>query len=140
MTLKFHPKPGTILYCDYDGFKEPEMVKGRIVVVVSPRLSYRDGLCTVVPLSTTEPHKILPYHYKLELERLLPVPWDAEYHWVKADMLATVGFYRLDLIRTHRDQEGKRKYLNLQVKDEDLTNIYQCMLHALGLSALTEHL
>ncbi|WP_210210156.1 type II toxin-antitoxin system PemK/MazF family toxin [Rhodopseudomonas palustris] len=59
MTLKFHPEPGTILICDYStGFKAPEMVKKRPVVTVSPRLKRRDGLVTVVPLSTSRPEPV----------------------------------------------------------------------------------
>jgi hypothetical protein len=46
--LKFHPEPGTILIRDYTtGFREPEMVKRRPIVTISPRLKRRDGLITV---------------------------------------------------------------------------------------------
>ena len=37
MALKFNPKPGMILLCDYSGFKVPEMVKRRPAVVILPR-------------------------------------------------------------------------------------------------------
>lgn len=38
MALRFHPKPGTILMCDFDtGFQVPEMVKKRPVIVLSPK-------------------------------------------------------------------------------------------------------
>lgn len=141
MALTFHPEPGTILMCDYSGgFKKPEMLKLRPAIVVSPRLSHRDQLCTVVPLSGTEPDRIQLYHYKLEFERPLPAPWDSEYYWVKADMLCTVAFHRLHLIRTGRDQDGKRKYLNTQIKSDDLVNIHRCILYALGLPNLTKHI
>src|SRR3546814_2449978 len=41
-----HPPTGTILTCNFDaGFKEPEMVKRRPVIVVSPKISIRAGLC-----------------------------------------------------------------------------------------------
>jgi len=133
MALKFHPKQGAIILCDYTGFKAPEMIKKRPVVVISPRLRRRDGLCTVVPLSTTAPNRVEPYNCELELIRPLPAPWRAQTHWVKADMLATVGFHRLDLIRTGRDQYGKRKYLNVIVPQDDLERIRVCVLHALGI-------
>jgi uncharacterized protein YifN (PemK superfamily) len=29
MPLKYHPKQGTILVCDYAGFRPPEMIKTR---------------------------------------------------------------------------------------------------------------
>jgi uncharacterized protein YifN (PemK superfamily) len=63
MPLTYHPETGTILICDYNlggGFIEPEMVKRRPVVVISPRFRHRDWLCTVVPLSTT--HQVQPKH------------------------------------------------------------------------------
>jgi len=51
MALKYHPDPGDILICNFAvGFKEPEMVKSRPCVVLSPRLRRRSGLCTVVSL------------------------------------------------------------------------------------------
>ena len=53
MPLRFHPRVGSILICDYStGFVAPEMVKRRRVVVIS-RLRQRADLYTVVPLSTT---------------------------------------------------------------------------------------
>jgi mRNA interferase MazF len=114
--LKFHPEPGTILICDYStGFRVPEMVKKRPVVTISPRLKRRDGLITVVPLSTSEPEPICSHHCKIALDPVLPEPFDSAEMWVKADMIATVGFHRLDLARTGRDPFGKRKYLTIKL-------------------------
>ena len=54
--ITFHPKPGHVLICDFNtGFRPPEMVKKRPVVVISES---RQQLVTVVPLSTTEPNPI----------------------------------------------------------------------------------
>ncbi|WP_414470719.1 type II toxin-antitoxin system PemK/MazF family toxin [Microvirga sp. M2] len=47
--------------CDFSGFKEPEMIKPRPVIVVSRRLPYRSGIAAVVPISTTEPKHSLPW-------------------------------------------------------------------------------
>ncbi len=49
-------------------------------------------------------------------------------------MMATVGFHRLNLIQIGRNDEGKRKYLNLVVPQEDLDKVLQCVLHALGMA------
>lgn len=95
MSITFHPEQGTIVICDFTGFVVPEMVKRRPAVVISPRLRTRTGLCTVVPLSTTPPAPIAPYHCKLHVTPTLPKPYDAPYHWVKADMVYTVSFARL---------------------------------------------
>ncbi len=58
--LTFHPKPDTLLICDFDrGFKAPEMVKKRPVVVISPRRrKSTPQLCTVVPLSSSAPNPV----------------------------------------------------------------------------------
>ena len=83
------------------------MVKTRPVLVVSPRLRRRDNLCTVVPLSTTPPQNQQNYHCRLVLARPLPSPWNAPEHWVKADMMATVAFHRLDLIQIGRNEDAE---------------------------------
>ena len=140
MRLLFHPEIGTIVICDFRGFVEPEMVKKRPAVVISPRLRYRDDLCTIVPLSTTEPRTIMPYHYKLKLDKPLPSPYDSGFHWVKGDMLATVSFDRLSLPFNGKDANGKRRYITRAVKDIDLCNIRKCVLNALALSHLTGYL
>ncbi|MBM3084813.1 type II toxin-antitoxin system PemK/MazF family toxin [Chelatococcus daeguensis] len=139
MPLKFHPEPGTVLICDFDsGFREPEMVKRRPVVVISPRLKRRTGLVSVVPLSTTPPDPIEDYHCEVRMEPPLPKPFDSPTAWVKADMLYTVGFQRLELVRTGRDQYGKRKYLTPVLAPAELARIQHCVLVALGLSGLTK--
>jgi mRNA interferase MazF len=134
MPIQYPVAPGTILLCNYDtGFRPPEMVKRRPAVVISPRLPYRDFLCTVVPLSGSPPVRELPYQCRLELAVPLPAPFTMTICWAKADMLATVAFSRLDLFRTDRDQTGKRKYLHPKILPEDLARIRACVLCALGM-------
>jgi mRNA interferase MazF len=140
MGLQYQPEIGTFVICDFQGFIEPEMVKRRPVVIVSPRFKHRDRLCTVVPLSTTEPNIIMPYHYKLKLDEPLPPPYNAPYHWVKGDMFATVSFDRLNLPRSDKKVDGKRQYVFRVIDDIDLRNVRECMLHAIDLSCLTKHL
>ena len=134
MPIQFPVAPGTVLLCDYDtGFRPPEMTKRRPVVVISPRLPHRDGLCTVVPLSGSPPLRELPYQCRLNLAEPLPPPFSYSVWWVKCDMLATVGFGRLDLFRTARDQTGRRKYVHPKVSPEDLARVRACVLSALGM-------
>ena len=134
MPIQFDVPPGTVLLCDYSsGFREPEMVKRRPALVISPRLRQRTGLCTVVPLSTTPPDAPQAYHIELEMPFPLPAPWASEHAWAKGDMLATVSFERLDLFRTDRDQYGKRKYLKPRISAEQLSQVRECVKHALGL-------
>lgn len=139
MPLKYPVAPGTILLCDYStGFQPPEMIKLRPAVVVSPRLPHRNHLCTIVPLSGTPPAHKIDYQCRIELEQALPEPFLQTVWWVKADMIATVGFNRLDLFRTKRDHTGKRKYLQPKVSTAVLEEIYKAILFSLGLGHLKE--
>lgn len=67
----------------------------------------------------------------------MPYPFVYGVAWAKCDMLATVGFERLDLFRTERDQYGKRKYLHPKVPPQILNKIRNGVLFALGLGNLT---
>ena len=123
MPIKYALSPRTIVLCDYSkgGFRPPEMVKGRPAVVLVGRLPHRDNLHTVVPLSGTASHDACRYHCQIVLDDPLPEPFAQRAWWVKADMVATVGFDRLDLFRTARDQNGQRRYLtNLRVTETTL--------------------
>lgn len=137
MPLQFSVKPKTILLCDYDlgGFKPPEMVKRRPVVVLVGDLPGRGKLHTVVPLSGTESNPRYKYHCRIDLPEPLPAPFEETAWWVKADMTASVGFHRLDLFRTDRDQYGRRKYrTDLRVSDEQFAAIKDAVRHAFGLN------
>ena len=128
-----HPTQGTILICDFDGLKEPEMVKRRPVIVVSKPIVSRPGLCTVVPLSTTEPKKILPMHYKLELVPPLPKPYDSPSHWVKGDMIYAFSFKRLTYPFKGKDLNGTRIYDIRSISLEQLICVQKCILAGLGI-------
>ena len=143
MGLNFRPNPGTILVCNYEtGFIEPEMIKTRLVVVITPRLRRQDGLCTVVPLSTTPPEPPEKYHCQVTLERPLPTPWGGVKRWAKCDMFATVSFGRLSPIGIGK--RGKttrlRKYIYPTLSNNDLITARKCVLHALDFSHLTNDL
>lgn len=76
MPLKYYPRAGEILVCDYpNDMRVPEMIKTRPVIVVSPRLRGRGNLIIVVPPSATKPATIMPYHFELTLPSPLPSPW-----------------------------------------------------------------
>ena len=141
MAIKEHPATGTILIADFDqGFREPEMVKRRPVIVVSPKISVRPELCTVVPLSTSPPRFPASYHCQLIIEPELPAPWDGNPKWVKGDMLYSLGFHRLDFIRTGKDGSGKRLYRYEPLPPAEMRRIRECILCGLGLAILKKHL
>lgn len=142
MSIERHPGFGCIVTCDFDrGFKEPEMIKNRPVVIISPQISWRPGLCTVVGLSTTPPNEKRPYHCKLTISPALPEPWDSEEVWVKGDMIAAVGFHRLNLIRLpQRDESKTRRYRMNPLTGAQMASVQACVLNGLGLFRLTKHL
>ena len=141
MAISEHPRFGAVLMCDFlSGFREPEMTKYRPVVVVSPRIEARPGLCTVVSLSTTAPDPVMPYHCQIDLRPRLPFPWESDGIWVKGDMVNAVGFHRLNLVRQGKARDGKRIYVYEPLPDATLKLIRQCILRAMGLGSLTKHL
>ena len=135
MALKYPPRPGTLWMCDFDtGFKPPEMVKKRPVVVISPRPNRRTGLCIIVPLSTVVPDPVEAFHHKMDA-RSLPVELGHKETWAKCDMVYTVSLDRLSPVTkrgTGRTAEQRRP-VTLQVGDEDLQAIRDCVVAALGL-------
>ncbi|HEV3086035.1 MAG TPA: type II toxin-antitoxin system PemK/MazF family toxin [Candidatus Elarobacter sp.] len=79
------------------GHVEPEMVKKRRVVVVSPRRRFRsadDATAIVVPLSEVRPRIALPWHYPLPNRRYAGL----NACWAKGDLVAHVCLARLDRI------------------------------------------
>jgi uncharacterized protein YifN (PemK superfamily) len=138
MALIFHPEPGMVLICDYNtGFRAPEMVKRRPVVVISPRPRRKTMLCTVVPLSTTAPNPIEPHHYKISPDSL-PGNLAENETWAKCDMLSAVSLSRLDRVKI-RMPDGRREYVAKRVTDADLVEIQRAVLCGLGLFDLTQH-
>ncbi|MAT66235.1 MAG: hypothetical protein CMN57_11400 [Gammaproteobacteria bacterium] len=145
MPITIHPKVGQILLCDFSlGFKEPEMVKsGRPVVVLSPTMKGRPNLVTVVALSTEPPAPVMPYHLELPRAALPQLGrFQERPSWVKGDMVYTVGFHRLELIRVgKRDpRTGKRFYFTQRLGREHMRQIYGCVLHGLNLGHLVPHI
>ena len=140
MPLMYYPSAGEILLCDYTtGFIEPEMVKLRPVLVVSPRLRRRAELVAVIPLSTTAPNNVEPHHCELTLAQPLPPPFDTQTMWAKCDMLATIALARLDRFKAGR-REGKRIYLSGHVDRHQLAAVRRAILCGLGMSELTIHI
>jgi uncharacterized protein YifN (PemK superfamily) len=129
MAISYHPDLGEALWCTYSGI-EPEMVKRRIVVVLTPKACQRAGMATVIPISCTHPGIVRPWHVKLGRD---PYPKGNKPElWAKCDMLNVVSFERLS--GYHYRWNGKRKYLKMQVSMDELVSIRQGVLAALGLS------
>ena len=137
MTVKFHPQPGTIVRVDLnEGFRSPEMVKRRPAIILSPELPGRPRLCTVVPLSTTDPKVIRSFHYLLTLDPPLPQPYDSKEMWVKGDVVLTVAFHRLRFLNAGKDDDGRRIYDIRQLEDAEFAEIQRCVMRGLGMGHL----
>ena len=145
MALTYHPKPGLILHCDFsEGFRAPEMVKSnRPVVVITPPMVGRPNLVTVVALSTVKPDPVMKYHLELP-KSCMPMlgRFQQDSSWVKGDMVYTVGFHRLDMIRlgTRDPNTGKRLYFDRRFSRDRMKDVYRCVLIALNMGHVAEHI
>jgi mRNA interferase MazF len=134
MAIKFAPRQGTVVTVNFDGgFREPEMVKRRLAIVISPANKERGRLVTVVPLSTTAPQKVMPYHCQIDIPFDLPAYWGKITRWVKGDMVNAVSFDRVDLLCLGKDAQGQRIYQTQTLSVEMLTKVQGCVLRSLGL-------
>jgi mRNA interferase MazF len=91
----------------------------------------------VIPISGEQPGREVDYVVQLEFNPPLPDPFSYRVAWAKCDMLATVGFGRLDLFHTARDQTGKRRYPHPKLTDADLERVKAGVLNAIGFRHLT---
>lgn len=120
-----------VLICDFStGFKPPEMVKVRPVVIISPRRRVGD-VCTVVPLSSKEPEQLMPWHHRLSPGAY---PSARGPMWAKCDMMATVSCDRLDRVMVKDRLTGRRSYHALLLGPDDMAAILSGVKSALGLT------
>lgn len=133
MPLPYHPKPGTIVVCDYaaGGFRQPEMTKRRLAVTISPKLKRRNDLVTVVPLSQTKPTPLEPWH--TELIVAVPHPWGGGPRWAKCDMVATVGYARLNLPHTRHPVTNQRLFVQIELPEHEVEALRKAVSAALGI-------
>lgn len=131
MAIKFQPRIGAVVRCDFKGMIEPEMVKMRDVVVVA-RHSRNQRLVTIVPLSASQPQRPEPYHYELpsdprpESDSMRPI-------WAKCDMIYTLSIDRLEMHYT-RTRRGGRQLAQVILSDADMAAIKKCIAYAINLT------
>lgn len=133
MAIKYHPDVGDILICDFSQLKtkEPEIVKKRPVICLTPR-GRHGRLCTVVPLSTTAPNPIQLWHGKVYID--LPKPYDKTQMWIKGDLLYSVSMDRLFVFKEGKDPlTGKRLYRCPKLNSEEIKLVHRCVLVGLGM-------
>src|ERR1035437_920199 len=129
MGIKFIPKPGQVLMCDFasNGFIRPEMQKVRHCVVVSPRYRRHTGCCIIVPFSTVVPDPVEPHHYKIPADKYSFFR-PGEDTWAKADMTSHFSFDRLDRVLDHG------RYASPSLQPEDFQGIQEAVIYALGMA------
>lgn len=133
MTLVYHPRPGTIVRVDLaEGFRPPEIGKRRPAIVLSPPIPGRPLMCTIVPLSTSPPKRVLPHHLLIGLDPPLPQPYDSPDMWVKGDIVLTVAFHRLRLLFA-RFEAGQRVYDERILDTKVFEQVQHCGRAGLGL-------
>lgn len=130
MAIKYHPNPGELLICDFKGMIPPEMVKRRPVINLTPRYRRNEGLCTVVPISTTAPKSIQSWHTRVHID--LPEPFTSPEAWAKCDFLYTVSYERLFLFHQGKRADGKRLYVHPTISEDELQKVWSCVFEGLG--------
>lgn len=134
MSLEYPPAAGMLLRVDlHEGFRPPEMIKRRPCVVLNGPSADRRNLCAIIPLSTTAPTRPKDYHHQLFFESPLPAPYSSPVMWAKCDMIMSVGYHRLKLLSSGKDDEGKRVYDTRILPDETMEALRQCIRCALRL-------
>lgn len=134
MPLKFFPYPGSILRCDFQGFKEPEMVKPRPVVVISARPERANPkTCIIVSLSTTMPDPVHKFHLEVTLPGSELPERISQTCWVKGDMIYAVSLERLNLYRLGKNMERRRIYYYDRFDNKSLFEIRKTVAHVIGL-------
>lgn len=128
--------------CNFSGYVEPEIVKFRRVIIVSPP-NRGARIALVVPISTTAPRFPTAVHVRLPGGAVYRCFAGAAEVWVKTDLLAHVRFDRLDRVRIPvLDLAGNpipRKYEYLPpvtLSADHLREVRAGVLHALGLGRL----
>ena len=100
MAITFVPSAGDVLMCDFNGFKPPEMIKVRPVLILSPR-SRRAVPDTyiVVSTSTTPPAPVEGWHYQLKRGSYACFDQNVAI-WAKCNMVTCVAAHRLDRMKS----------------------------------------
>ena len=132
MSLWFQPKPGSVVYCDFTGFRAPEMTKRRPVIVLRPHKRNR-RLVYVIPLSTSPPEPPQPYHYRFARSPVTHgAPTEA---WAKCDMVAIVSTERLTLGRQRQDSACRAREVMPMITAEEFAAVRACVAKAIGFRA-----
>ena len=131
-------RAGSVFMLNFDqfGFEAPEMVKRRMVVVISSKALKRSPeLVTVVPLSTTPPMHANAKHN---------IPLQKDYYWgtqngkplwAKCDMVLTTSIRRLEHVNAF-SRAGQNQLQVPELARDDLRRVRLGVANAIDLDAL----
>jgi uncharacterized protein YifN (PemK superfamily) len=126
--ITFLPEAGTVLMCDFTtGFRPPEIVKIRPVVVLSERSRNRET-CIVVPTSKSQARDKDARTVKLERSRYGFLHEDS---WAKCQCPYTISITRLYRMRGPDGRSIDSRAT--KISDEDLMSVRQGAAASLGL-------
>ncbi len=127
---------GTVHYLDFDAFEpvEPEMVKSRPVVVVSPRNRREDELVIVVPISSSPPNSFKKFTVRLRHKDL------DDDSWAKCDMPTTVSVHRLRPMRQPRYPGQNAPIPNVQISGSQLRQVREALIRSVGAMEVLDRL
>lgn len=137
--LQYPPNRGRIIIVNFElagTAVVPEIVKARPCLVVQNNGLLRGPLVTVVPLSTTPPRRVMPYHHKMDHRSFRDLPADyggqAMERWAKCDYVATVSLDRC-VDPYSRPPHQARRYVKVKAIQADIEAVEKCILWALGI-------
>lgn len=96
--------------CEFPSdYMHGEMIKKRPVIIVNNKMTTRPTLVNIVPISMTAPNTVCAHHVNIN-RMYLPRGLSNQpgERWAKCDMVYTMSIERLELVRAHRGQNGKR--------------------------------
>jgi mRNA interferase MazF len=101
--ITFFPTEGTLLICDFSGgFRPPEMIERRPIIVISKRESNR-RTCVVVPISSRESTNPVAIVVPMLMAKY---PFLRKDGWAKCHAPATVSISRLSMMRDPNTGRG----------------------------------
>lgn len=135
--MKFKPSRGRILMVNFEmgGRIPPEMTKpGRPCVVMQNNSIRGTGRMLVVPLTTSEPDTIYPFHHQMDHRSFRGSPLEATQPcWAIADCTTLVSYDRCKDPYIVEKYTGKRRPQKITAIKADIDAIEKCLLWALAI-------
>lgn len=126
LPIKWTPKPGQVVMCDFRFLIKPEMQKERRAIVVSSKAASGAGRCSLVPVSLTASRETNPFHFEFKAGRY-PFFHATEPVWAVCDHVYTLALSRLWQVNV-----GRRPGIP-SISDADLAEVRNRLGTGLGL-------